>query len=339
MLEFLVKEMGFTIFAIEANFPEALVVNEYVLYGRGNPKEAIGGMYFWTWDTEEVLAMVEWMKTYNEGVSEDKRVKFYGFDMQFPAVAAEKIASALDRSDKKLSSVIHTLNELSTNANFSKRKAKAYQTDVHKLYTYLTNSRTKNLNQFPNVDYALLLQYTDVLRQYLKMTLSERSRDQAMAENVEWILAHEGESSKMMIWAHNAHVSRSILFNNKPMGGYLADRYTDQYYAIGFDFNEGSFQAMLRGNLRVFTVNNAKENSLSAVLSKANGNVLFFDFSLALSNKSAKELVINCIPQRSIGSTFSPASEDKYYIEGKLIDSYDGLIFVRKTTQAIPLTD
>ena len=55
MLEFLVEKMGFTAFGIEANWPESLAVNDYVLNGNGDPAQALAGLYFWTWNTEEVL--------------------------------------------------------------------------------------------------------------------------------------------------------------------------------------------------------------------------------------------------------------------------------------------
>src|SRR5262249_5688561 len=64
-------------------------LNDYVLNGTGDPAELIRGMYFWTWDTEEVLDMVRWMRTFNE--SGKGRVQFTGFDMQTPTVAAENV--------------------------------------------------------------------------------------------------------------------------------------------------------------------------------------------------------------------------------------------------------
>jgi erythromycin esterase-like protein len=86
MLEFLASEMGFTIFSIEANMPEAYRLNDYVLNGAGDPEQLIHGMYFWTWDTREVLDMVLWMREFNK--SGKGRVQFTGFDMQTPDVAA-----------------------------------------------------------------------------------------------------------------------------------------------------------------------------------------------------------------------------------------------------------
>jgi erythromycin esterase len=91
LLAYCVSELGFTIFAIEANFPECLRVNEYVLGGKGDAAEALAGMRFWTWDTEEVLALIEWMRAWNK--NNQRQVKFYGFDMQFSTEAALDVLS------------------------------------------------------------------------------------------------------------------------------------------------------------------------------------------------------------------------------------------------------
>ena len=89
--------MGFTVFAIEASMPEAFRLNDYVLHGKGDPKELIRGMYFWTWNTQEVLDMILWMRDFNE--SGKGRIEFLGFDMQEPKVAAENVRSFVEKSD------------------------------------------------------------------------------------------------------------------------------------------------------------------------------------------------------------------------------------------------
>ncbi len=48
LIVFLYKEMGFTVFSIEANMPEAYKLNDYVQNGIGNSKNLLKGMYFWT---------------------------------------------------------------------------------------------------------------------------------------------------------------------------------------------------------------------------------------------------------------------------------------------------
>ena len=96
-LEYLASQCGFTIFSIEANMPEAYRLNDYVLEGKGDPAKLIGGMYFWTWNTEEVLAMVQWMRQFNQ--SGKGHLEFTGFDMQTPDVAMENVTRFVRTND------------------------------------------------------------------------------------------------------------------------------------------------------------------------------------------------------------------------------------------------
>jgi erythromycin esterase-like protein len=98
ILEFLASEMGFTIFSIEANMPEAYRVNDYVLTGLGDAKSLLKGMYFWTWNTQEVLDMIYWMRDFNS-LSEEAHVEFTGFDMQFTPVAIKIVRDFATAND------------------------------------------------------------------------------------------------------------------------------------------------------------------------------------------------------------------------------------------------
>ena len=109
LLEFLATEMGFTIFSIEANLPEAYRLNDYVLRGVGDPRQLLRGMYFWTWDTEEVLDMILWMRAFN--ASGRGRVQFTGFDMQTPTVAMEIVRAFVARYDAPYMTAIARAND------------------------------------------------------------------------------------------------------------------------------------------------------------------------------------------------------------------------------------
>ncbi len=98
LLEYLVEKKGFRIFSIEANMPESFALNEYVVEGRGDPRKLIAGMYFWTWNTMEVLDMVEWMRAWNAAHPPgpgERPLRFTGFDMQTSTVAARLAAEFL----------------------------------------------------------------------------------------------------------------------------------------------------------------------------------------------------------------------------------------------------
>jgi erythromycin esterase-like protein len=97
LLEFLVAEMGFSIFSIEASMPESYRLDDFVLRGEGDPREGIRGMYFWTWDTHEVLDMVNWMRGWN--AAGNPPVHFTGFDMQTETVAKAIARDLVRRAD------------------------------------------------------------------------------------------------------------------------------------------------------------------------------------------------------------------------------------------------
>ncbi|MBU7024169.1 MAG: erythromycin esterase family protein [Theionarchaea archaeon] len=82
LTEFLVEEMGFTIFAMEAGCGECTAIDGYVRTGRGDPKVLLRNTNYWVWNTEEVLTMIQWMRQHNESSDSAAQVNFFGFDMR-----------------------------------------------------------------------------------------------------------------------------------------------------------------------------------------------------------------------------------------------------------------
>ncbi|MGB6689492.1 MAG: erythromycin esterase family protein [Terracidiphilus sp.] len=97
IIEYLAAQKGFTIFSIEGNMPEAYRLNDYVLHGVGDPKQLLGGLYFWTWNTQEVLDMILWMREFNQ--SGKGRIEFTGFDMQFGTLSVEAVRHFVQQYD------------------------------------------------------------------------------------------------------------------------------------------------------------------------------------------------------------------------------------------------
>lgn len=97
IIEYLATQEGFTIFSIEANMPEAYRLNDYVLHGVGDPKQLLRDLRFWTWNTQEVLDMILWMRGFNQ--SGKGRIEFTGFDMQYPGLSAEAVRHFVQQYD------------------------------------------------------------------------------------------------------------------------------------------------------------------------------------------------------------------------------------------------
>ena len=263
VFRFLVEELGCRSFAIEANFSEALAVDDYVARGEGDPREALDGMYFWTWDTEEVLAMVEWMREFNEGRPLDDRVRFYGFDLQFTQGPAEALREFIATVDPEfLPEVENRLTPLESEESNGERTPidSEYLDDTESLLETLDDRFERSAPAYAEATSPARVELARQHRRTLEQTYEiaaamhaaddprevQGLRDEFMAENVAWIRDH-GPGDTVAVWAHNGHVLKGATRGSweqfDPMGGHLADRFGDDYHALGFEFGGGSFQA------------------------------------------------------------------------------------------------
>ncbi len=98
MFRHLVENHGVRLFGIEASFAACLPIDEYVQTGAGDPRAALKGQGFWTWETEEVLELVEWMREWNRNRPADTEpVRFYGFDTQDAYTPLKLVLDGLQR--------------------------------------------------------------------------------------------------------------------------------------------------------------------------------------------------------------------------------------------------
>jgi len=83
LLEFLVEEMGFTAFAMEAApFAEAVQINEYVVGLREEPDSWQGDWFSGVFGAQrELQELVRWMRRYNDDPTHDRKLHFYGIDL------------------------------------------------------------------------------------------------------------------------------------------------------------------------------------------------------------------------------------------------------------------
>jgi len=124
LLEFLVKEMGFTTFAIEASLPDCLPINEYVLTGTGDLEEVVAGQGFYVYNTEEVRDMVEWMRRYNADPKTKRKVTFYGVDVQDASSAVTVALNALSKVNAKRAAELRSSLQWVINAGHSRSHAR-----------------------------------------------------------------------------------------------------------------------------------------------------------------------------------------------------------------------
>jgi erythromycin esterase len=348
MLEFLVNEMGFNIFAIEATMPESFDINEYVLTGKGDPAKALAGIYFWTWDTEEVLEMIQWMRRYNADPKHTRKVKFYGFDMQSAARAAKITLSYMRKVDpqraetsaKELGLLANPFTEPQFNTLAKEKKVAAAET-VKSVLASFDERKQDYVKRSSADEWSFARLHAQILAQNIEMRGGGSAtnspfavRDRSMGENIRWILDHEGPDAKLVAWAHNGHVATQ----NPVMGSHLRRMFGSEMVVFGFAFNQGGFQAVEQGRgVRSFNVDPAPEGSLDATLASAGLRIAAIDLRALSKDGEAAKWFSEPRATRSIGAIYSERFAASYLAKQVTPEIYDTLLFVEKTTAARPV--
>jgi erythromycin esterase len=356
LLEFCVAELGFTIFGIEASYPECLRVNDYVLHGRGNAAEALSGTRFWTWDTEEVLALIEWMRGWNR--THARQVKFYGFDMQFPAEATLTVLDYLERVAPELAAgsaaALWPLSNDLTAHRFAwlpeATRATALAA-IGRLGETFAGERAAWVGATGTLAWQLARLSLVVLGQSARLQLAMADplappmspRDVPMADNVAALLEAEGPEAKAVLWAHNGHVERESRFlthDKQPdanMGTRLDELLGRQHVVVGFAFNQGSFQARGQdGALVSHAVGPAPEGSLDRVLAAAEVPLFLLPMTTAPASGPVADWLGTRPLSRCIGSAYLADHAGEYLAATDPRRSFDVLAFVETTTAARP---
>lgn len=261
LLQYAVEELGFRAFAIEDHLVVGQNINEYITTGAGTLREAMAGA-FNVWSVQEVGALIEWMRAYNEAHPED-RLTFIGFDIQNVGLSIKRLAAFLEKQDADWYSAnaaeLNFLQERGEQAfmirdtvlkmEWIERSEKLYQAIAAKRGHYLSMAKSKEDSL--RIEYGV--QYANLVKQYFRMSYKNDEalyRDVAMSNNVAWYLERIDPGAKMVIWAHDVHISRgehpqveNNLHLGVSMGSFLAKKYPADYKSFGIWTHAGTYRA------------------------------------------------------------------------------------------------
>ncbi len=333
MLEYLVTKKGFTVFGIEASFPDSQAVNEYVLHGTGDASAALAGLGFWTWNTDEVLDMIVWMRAWNADPAHAAKVKFYGFDMQNPSSSVTKLRAYFADAGIDEKAALDTL------ASVTGFRRESVSVEERQKFDQSADALTKALDAHRNgtAAWELARQHVALIRQGGEVLLGKydsNARDRYMAVNVKWILDHEPTGTKIVLWAHNGHIENRNAWVAPTMGSTLRKWYGDALIIFGFAFDHGAFQAMKDGGggLQKMSVTAAPKGSLDAVLDASVPPLAAVD--LRSARGLARDWLEAMQRTRSVGAVFDPNRGQAYFAMLKPLVAYDVVLFVAETTAA-----
>jgi erythromycin esterase len=258
LLEYLVRVHGFRVFALEDNQLAVERTNRYVQGGDGTGAQALRPL-FGVWNTEEVLALVEWARGWNAAHPE-AAVRFIGFDMQDHRTPADSLNAFLQAVEPAL---VPRLHELTREYRAERSAATPHIADTTRarwhaqaetLWREVGGRRAAWLARAPSradtlrVEWAV--QAANLLRQaaQFNVRLSSPERDSLLAANLDWALRTLVPGERTVVWAHDIHVSKGgdpeRSFNQgAQMGAFLRRAHGDAYRVFSLLTYDGAYTA------------------------------------------------------------------------------------------------
>jgi erythromycin esterase len=346
IVRFLVERMGFDAFAIEATWPEANRLDHYVRTGVGDPAALLSGLYFWTWNTEEVAEMIAWMREHN---ASGGSVGFYGFDMQYPGMAIDNVLEFIRKVDPAAEDTFQTrlrcLQQFSNGANgrfpsssYGNQSAEyrtACSADLAWVHVELSQRRSAYESASSAAEYAVALRSARVAGQYEAMVSNRMTRDESMAENALWLKDQLGPDGKIVLWAHNGHLSR----RPGAMGQYLDRELGPDHVNVAFSFSSGIFTAVTQSGtsflgLAVHAADRNVALSYPAYFSQSGHPQFLLHLRKPGMSSDSSAWLYGPRPFRSIGCCYDPGNPLRYWYNAVLPQEFDIVIHFETTLQS-----
>jgi erythromycin esterase-like protein len=366
----LIAEKGFSVVAIEADWPDAYRVHRYV---RGatidsNANEALSGFRrfpTWMWRNTVVVEFVEWLRAFNQKLDPKKApAGFYGMDLYSLHASIDAVLNYLTKVDP--AAATRARRRYSCFEHFSRepqeygyaatagiiescedevvdqlaeiqRKAGEFltrdgQAGADELFFAEQNARlVKNAEQY----------YRSMFR---GRASSWNLRDRHMTETIEALVAHFNGSRqpKAIVWAHNSHLgdARATEMSERGelnVGQLIRERFGEESVLVGFTTHHGTVTAASdwgEGAERK-RVRPALHGSYEELLHETALPRFWIDLRDA---GKRTDVLHESRLERAIGVIYRPETERvSHYFQARLAEQFDAIIHIDETRAVEPL--
>lgn len=350
VLKVLVEKYGYSAIVLEADFGDCLEANAYIQGAEGDAREIANNMDFTLYHTQEMADLFDWMREYNASVSEDKHIRVYGFDMQYPKKGINFLFDYMAKNGIEGIDVSGLKYIISDEREYPLPEEKSTQvkSELDEIKKAIEAVKG-NSDDFDTVCALKVIDNTLVNMDYTQANYVDQYefRDKEMAKNVSWILDLEKEigSGKIMLAAHDGHIGKSSqnVMLKTTMGKELKEKYGDAYYSFGTDFFKSKFNSRVGFSDKIerknYYVTSADPMAYQAKYTEDGRYFLDFETLSPEENKAVYDLVHSDVTMGSVGEGFSGVYylfHSAYRIEQPPVDYYDGMMFYYEVSPIAP---
>ncbi|WP_286790520.1 MULTISPECIES: erythromycin esterase family protein [unclassified Pseudomonas] len=360
----LIEHHGFSIVAVEADWPDAGYIDRYVRGRTDDDWKATGFKRFptWIWRNTDVEAFTQWLRGYNEQRAPEDRVEFRGLDVYSLRNSIAEVLDYLGKTDPELakqarerySCLSRWQDEPAIYGHLVERAGKDSCEDavVNQLHSLLS-TRLEELAQ-DEEDLFNAKQNARVVRaaeqyyraMYRGSVASWNLRDRHMFDTLQTLLEHRGPEAKAIVWAHNSHVGNADAtamgwrgeFN---IGQLCRSAYEREAVLIGMGTDRGTVAAAddWDGEMYIKQVRPSRHDSWEHRFLKAGVPASLTDWR-DFRREDLREALGELNLNRAIGVIYRPETERmSHYFETVLADQFDAFVWIEETQAVTPLGD
>jgi erythromycin esterase len=341
IIEFLVKEMGFTAFAMEGAYSDAESINTYIVSGQGERAAALTQLGYVAWDNEDFGALLDWLRAHNATVPDTKKVRFYGLDLFRNEIGRRKVLAFLHRvapeQENAADSIFRALALEEAKFPFWDTTVVAQlRPRLEALSSALVAKETASGQIAARSEFDAMLQYIRVMQQAARLS----GRERPMMENLVYLAEHERPGTKFIVWEHNNHVALDPPEGDDPeaaLGYYIRERFGPQYYAMGLEFGRGSSQTRMMaqpgGEFKLAVLADPPEGSIPWHLHQAGIANLILDLRATRRGDLVEHWLSTPHAIHSVNWGYRDETRDW---NQQPLARYDGILFVSEITPSRP---
>jgi protein-L-isoaspartate(D-aspartate) O-methyltransferase len=357
----LIREHGFNIVAVEADWPDAASIDRYVRHKPGAPRRDASFQRFptWMWRNTDVEAFVEWLRGHNEMKAPEARAGFYGLDIYNMSGSIAAVLAYLDKIDPRAAKIARERYGCLT--PWQRDPAvygRAVLTDAYRKCEKDVIAQCRELLAH-RLDYAKSdgENFLDAAQNARLVAAAERYyrvmyyggaeswnlRDTHMFETLSHILEASGPDAKAVVWAHNSHIGDA---RHTEMGqvrgelniGQLArEHFGDEAVLIGFGTHSGTVAAATDwdGDMEIKRVRESHRDSHERLCHDSGVKRFLLDFT---KDEAVKRRLAESRIERFIGVIYRPETEMvSHYVEASLSQQFDAFVWFDETSAVTPL--
>jgi len=359
----LILRKGFNFVAVEADWPDAARINQYVRHAHGRPDQwkAFARFPTWMWRNQEALELVEWLRAHNAEVNNPERyASFYGLDLYSLFTSINAVITYLSKIDPAMAETARQRYACLTPwaqdpAAYGRAVLSGSYVDceeeVVKMLRDMLEHRLEYSERdgdrfFDAMENARLA--ADAERYYRLMYYgsvdSWNLRDQHMFDTLERLFDFHGSGSKGIVWAHNSHVGDAAFTEMGARGEFnvgqlCRTRFADSGFIVGFGTDHGTVAASSEwdGSMEFKKIVPSHEASYERLCHDSRVEA----FMLHLKDPRRPEVRVELMPvrlERAIGVIYRPESElMSHYFQARLPQQFDEFIWFDETHAVSPL--